>query len=79
MEEKAMGNGKPKPFSKQFDSTVFMIIFLIIFAGFIAALIFVDDFAKSDIASHLLLLFSGVFGAMSQYFFSTKKQENEGG
>lgn len=62
--------------NKQVDSTIFMGFFLIIFGGYIYFLVTNESFRDAEITSHLLLLFSGVFGAMSQYFFSQKKTDD---
>ena len=68
--------------NKELDSTIYMIVFLLAFIGFIAALVFYKDFRESEIAGHIMLLFSSTLGSMAIYFFGMKKngdQQNQNG
>ena len=58
--------------NKQTESAIFMVVFLVLFGGFIVALVVNPGFRDAELSSHLLILFSGILGAMAQYFFAHK-------
>jgi hypothetical protein len=64
--------------NKEVDSTVYMVVFLCAFIGFIAALVFYKDFRESEIAGHIMLLFSSTLGSMAIYFFGNKQHHQNG-
>ena len=64
--------------NQEWDSTVFMIVFLLIFAGFIGVCVHSKEFRTSDIAKNLMMVFSTVIGAMATYFFSKKQHQPNG-
>lgn len=62
----------------QWDSSIFMGVFLAIFAGFIYFCVNEPEFRNSDIAKNLMMLFSSGIGGMATYFFGKMKQTRNG-
>ena len=67
-----------KLFSKDFDSTVFMVFFFIVFLSAVYGTMFVSGFADTESSKFILKVCEVVIIAMSGYYFRRVQEQQNG-
>ena len=64
--------------NQEWDSTWFMVIFLVLFGIFIFASWNNETFRNSELAGDLVIVFAGVLTAMANHFFNKRAHNRNG-